>query len=107
MGDPHNIRSPAAGTGPDESALVRARERVAKLRGFYIHATVYVLVNLFLIAVNLIGSPHYLWFFYPLVGWGIGLGMHALTVFGSVGPFSRDWEQRKIQEYLDRERNSP
>jgi hypothetical protein len=93
--------------GSDDSALVRARERVAKLRGFYIHATVYVLVNLFLIAVNLIGSPHYLWFFYPLVGWGIGLGMHALTVFGSFGPFSRDWEQRKIQEYLDRERNSP
>jgi hypothetical protein len=32
--------------------------------------------------------------------------MHALTVFGSIGPFSRDWERRKVQEYLDRERNT-
>ena len=88
----------------DQDALQRARQRVAKLRGFYIHATVFILVNLFLLAVNLLTTPHFLWFFFPLLGWGIGLVIHGLTMFSSVGVFGRDWEERKVREYLEQER---
>jgi 2TM domain len=49
-------------------------------RGWRIHASVYALVNAGLIALNLVlvayTSANFLWFPFPLVGWGIGLAMH-------------------------------
>ncbi len=48
-------------------------------RGFSVHLVVYVLVNAMLIAINLIESPEDIWFFYPLLGWGIGITAHYLN----------------------------
>ncbi|MFZ3059610.1 MAG: 2TM domain-containing protein [Candidatus Methanoperedens sp.] len=47
-------------------------------RGFLFHLVVYVLVNAMLIAGNLRYSPEAIWFFYPLLGWGIGITAHYL-----------------------------
>src|ERR671932_2774971 len=60
----------------------RAKAQVGRVRGFYRHATVYVLVGIALLAINLITNPHSLWFYWPLLAWGIGLAVHAFTVFG-------------------------
>ena len=49
--------------------------------GFYIHLAVYVGVNILLIIINLLTSSQYLWFRWPLIGWGIGILFHALGVF--------------------------
>ncbi len=49
--------------------------------GFYIHLSVYTAVNVLLIIINLSTSPEYLWFKWPLMGWGIGLFFHAIGVF--------------------------
>ena len=49
--------------------------------GFYIHLSVYMAVNLLLIIINLSTPGEYLWFVWPLMGWGIGLFFHALKVF--------------------------
>lgn len=48
-------------------------------RGFSVHLVVYVLVNAMLIATNFINSPEDIWFFYPLIGWGIGISIHYLN----------------------------
>lgn len=83
----------------------RARKRVEALKGFYVHATVFVLVNVALLAINaLVGGPW--WFYWTLMGWGIGLGAHALAVFGfgGDGPWGRDWEERKVREMMDKDR---
>ena len=48
--------------------------------GFFFHFSAYVLVNLILIAVNLIFTPDKLWFYWPLLGWGIGILAHGLAV---------------------------
>ena len=82
----------------------RARTRVKALKGFYIHATVFVLVNIALFALNVLVGGVW-WFYWPLLGWGIGLGVHALAVFGfgGGGPWGRDWEERKIREMMDKE----
>jgi hypothetical protein len=50
-------------------------------RGFYVHFTVFVLVNTLLILINLLFSPGVLWFIFPLFGWGIGLAFHFLGAF--------------------------
>ena len=79
----------------------RAKARVAALRGFYIHAAVYGLVNGGLLLLNLLVSPASLWFYWSLLGWGIGLAAHALSVFG--GLLGRDWEERQIRRLMDQE----
>ena len=51
-----------------------AIERIQAKRGFGVHATVYVAVNLLLIAVWAITSRGYFWPIWPILGWGVGLG---------------------------------
>lgn len=56
-----------------------ARRRAKAKLGFFAHATVYVAVNLGLIALSLASGRH--WAIFPLLGWGLGLLMHGLSVF--------------------------
>ena len=81
----------------------KAKERVEAIKGFYIHLTVYVVVNLILFSINMIVSPAGLWFFWPLMGWGVGLAIHALSVLGFGRWFSADWEEKKIAELMKKE----
>jgi hypothetical protein len=61
-----------------------------------------VLPNAGLGAINLLTSPERIWFGFPMLGWGIGLLAHGLSVFAFRGWFGPQWEERKIREYLDR-----
>ena len=72
------------------SIEARARRRVGRKLGFYIHATVFVLVNLVLYAINSAGGgPR--WSHFPLWGWGLGLAIHGLvTLIGLQGEGVRD-----------------
>jgi hypothetical protein len=47
------------------------------------------------------GSSH-IWFVWPLFGWGAGLIAHGMSVYFSGGLFSRNWEERKIKEYMEK-----
>jgi hypothetical protein len=78
----------------------RALRRLKAEKGFYVHLTVYAAVIGFLTLMNLTtGRPY--WFFWPALGWGLGLAAHALVVF--VGA-SREWERRRLQELIEEER---
>jgi asparagine N-glycosylation enzyme membrane subunit Stt3 len=79
----------------------RARQRVQAIKGFYIHLTVYMLVNAGLLLINLLSSPAAFWFYWPLLGWGIGLAAHAVAVFGVAGWLGTDWEERQISKILE------
>ncbi|MCS7133170.1 MAG: 2TM domain-containing protein [Nitrososphaeria archaeon] len=46
--------------------------------GLVAHLASYIIVNCFLIFINLWTSPGALWFPWPLAGWGIGLAFHAV-----------------------------
>ena len=80
-----------------------ARHHVRKLRGFYSHATTYVCVIGGLLLVNLVASPGHFWVKWVAFGWGIGLLSHGLSVFAFSGAFGKDWEERKVREYLERD----
>lgn len=56
-----------------------ARKRASAKLGWYIHASVYVAVNLLLAALAAMSGRH--WAVFPAVGWGIGLAMHGAVVF--------------------------
>jgi len=63
-----------------ELRRIAERRADAKL-GFRSHALVYLIVNAGLAALNLLTSPQTLWFYWPLLGWGIGLVAHGAAVY--------------------------
>ena len=67
------------------------RERIfvdPKARGFAVHLFVYVATCLLLLAVNLIVTPQVWWFYWPVLGWGAGVAMHAWCAFRNHQPIS-------------------
>jgi hypothetical protein len=83
----------------------RARKRVDDLKGFYVHLFTYIGVNLFLFLLNILTAPGNWWFYWPLLGWGIGLAAHAASVFVWNPFLGQEWEERKIREIMEREKN--
>lgn len=81
-------------------AYERAVKRVKELKGFYGNLISYCLVIPFLIFVNLYTVPQYHWFWWPVLGWGIGLASHAFQVFG----IGKNWEEKQIQKILEKEK---
>lgn len=89
----------------------RAKAQIKKLKGFYIHFTVYILVNIFLSSVILSekmynGDSFFeaIWNFESFstaLFWGIGLLFHAIRVFSLNPLFSKDWEDRQIKKYME------
>lgn len=90
----------------DNQEYEDARKRVKELKGFYSNLVTYVIVNIFLAAVNIITSPGHYWFIWVVIGWGIGLAFQAFSVFGKNILFGRQWEERKIKEYMDKNKPS-
>jgi class 3 adenylate cyclase len=50
-----------------------------------IHATIYVIVNVMLIAIWAASGGGYFWPIWSMLGWGIGLGGHAAPLLAGVG----------------------
>lgn len=90
----------------EEERYSKARKRVGEIKGFYGNLISYVIVNIGLLVINLLTSPHYLWFFWPLLGWGIGVFFHGLKVFNYIPFFGKEWEEQKIKEFMDKEEQS-
>ncbi|MBC5842265.1 2TM domain-containing protein [Flavobacterium sp. F-380] len=89
----------AAANYNENNAYFRAKKRVEELKGFYGNLISYCCVIPFLIFINLKFSPQFHWFWFSALGWGFGLTMHALQVFG----YGKNWEERKIQEILEKD----
>ena len=104
----------------DTQAYERARSRVRQLKAFYLHAAIYVIVMLGLLAINAAtrDGPHDMmfnggrfhsgggdwWVMWPALGWGIAVAIHAAVVLvGGVGRLD-DWEERKVEELVRREK---
>lgn len=83
-------------------AYKKAAKRVRDLKGFYGNLTSYCLVIPFLLILNLLTSPGHLWFYWPMLGWGLGLTIHAVNTFG----IGKNWEEKKIKELMEQERSN-
>lgn len=92
----------AAELGISPEALAEAEERYTRekaerteretfeseqRRTFFSHAATYSIVNLGLLAFNLVDmsrrswDTNHLWAIYPILGWGIGLAFHWVTTY--------------------------
>jgi hypothetical protein len=62
-----------------------AKKNVEIKISFFIHLVIYILVNILLIIINLNTTPDTLWFKWPLMGWGLGLIIHGIIAYLSLG----------------------
>jgi hypothetical protein len=85
----------------ENSKYVRAVERVEKLKEFYQNLASYVIVIPFLIFINLRFSPGFNWFWFPLIGWGIGIIFHWLEANNYNIFLGSNWEEKKIKEMME------
>ena len=83
----------------EQLAYEKAAKRVEELKGFYGNLISYCIFIPFLIFINFQTSPKYHWFWWPMLGWGIGVISHGIKTFG----IGTDWEERQIQKYLEKE----
>jgi hypothetical protein len=87
-----------------------AFKRVKRIKGFYVHLMVYILFNAFIIVSSnnrsLNGNEVFFRWetFSTALFWGIGLVAHAASVFGKNLFFGKNWEERKIQEFMEKDK---
>ena len=90
----------------DKEKYENAKKRVKELKGFYSHLASYILIISFLCFINFRFSPEHIWFYWPMLGWGIGLFFHAVGVFNIIPFFGKDWEDKKITEIMEKEKQT-
>lgn len=88
----------------------RAAKRVKRIKGFYSHLLVYVVINIMIVIINVQeldpNESYFQWHNFTTLGfWGIGLLAHGLSVFMPDFILGKNWEERKIKEYMERQKN--
>lgn len=84
---------------PDEIDRL-ARKRANSKLGWYFHATVFVVVNIFVFSMSKYGFGDRSWSIKPFLGWGLGLTLHGVSVWllGAGGGL----RERMVQKERDR-----
>ena len=96
-------------SSPEEAKYYEAAKRVKKIKGFYTHALVYVIINIMIVILNIqnlnVGESYFkLENFFTLFFWGFGLLAHGLSVFLPNFIFGQDWEEKKIKQFMEEEK---
>jgi len=85
--------------------LSKVQKQVKEMKIFYLHLMAYCVVIALLMVINVITYPFYLWFLWPVLGWGIPIAFHAMSVFNMTPFLGQGWEQRKIEELIEKEKS--
>lgn len=85
-----------------DSTYLKAHRKVKEMKEFYANLLTYLVVMPFLIFINYYTYWSFKWFWFPLIGWGIGVAIHGFTVFG----YGASWEEKKIKEIMEKERQN-
>ena len=96
-------------TPAEQIKYENAIKRIKKIKGFYTHLLVYIVINIMIIVVNIQNletGESYFQFknFFTAFFWGIVIISHALSVFGPDLFLGNDWEEKKIKELMDKEK---
>lgn len=88
---------------------ILARKQVKSVKNFYIHLAAFVFVNSFVLLLNTRhqGITEYLQegnTLRNLTLWGIVLIIHWAVVLGAPFLLGRKWEDRKLKELMDKDR---
>ena len=67
---------------------------------FRSHLVSYLAICGFLLAINLMTSPGYLWVMWPALGWGLAVVLHGLNAYGIIA--DKEQEEEMIEEEVRR-----
>jgi hypothetical protein len=85
-----------------------AVKSVEKIRSFYSHLIVYLVINTVIIVIKTqkIDQGETIWHaFYVPFFWGIGLLIHALKAFNKLPFLGTNWEEKKIKQFMEEEQS--
>lgn len=96
-------------TTEEQNKYDNALKLVKKIKGFYTHLLVYVVINTMIVIVNIQNldaneNNFQMQNFATAFFWGIGLLAHGLSVFGPNIFLGKNWEERKIKELMEKEK---
>lgn len=111
---PKNLDNMKASMVVKTDAQTNAEKKVKDLKGFYIHLTIYILANIFIVTMNVMiriregeslyeAVVNFGTFIIPFF-WGVGLIFHAVKVFDYHPFLGKDWEARQINKYMEEDK---
>ncbi|MBV8327066.1 2TM domain-containing protein [Chryseobacterium sp.] len=94
----------------DHIQYQQAKRQVERLRRFYTHVFIYIAVNLVIVYFNYSNlKPGESYFqgknFLTAIFWGIGVLGHGVMVFLPQTNLVRKWEEKKIRELMDQQKD--
>jgi sensor histidine kinase YesM len=84
----------------DDKRYKKAKEHVEQLKGFYGNLTAYCIVIPCLAILNY-NTGSFPWVIFPTIGWGFGVTVHGMEVFGYNPLWGKRWEERRIRKLMD------
>jgi hypothetical protein len=96
----HRDTTDRAASDAKKDLRLQAIEHLRLEAEFRRHVLIYVVVNTFLVVIWFWTRPPVFWPIFPIAGWGIGLAVHAWSLYGH----DRLSEQR-IRREMERRRH--
>lgn len=72
--------------------------------GFWLHVLIFAMVNAGIWIIDAAQGDGIEWAYWTTIPWGIGLGIHAVVLLAELRLFGDAWRERKIGEYMERDR---
>ncbi|WP_298506982.1 2TM domain-containing protein [uncultured Maribacter sp.] len=85
-----------------ETRYLRAKEKVQAEKGFYSNLTAYCIIIPMLAIFNYT-TTGFVWVIFPAMGWGLGVVLHGMQVFGYNPFLGKNWEEKRLKEYMSKE----
>jgi hypothetical protein len=90
-----------------KESLEDARRHVRRKRIFYTVVAIWIALSLMWLTIDLLDDSSSFWFYWPMLGTGIGVAITGIVLLGIGGLFGAEWERREIDKYLRRRGNGP
>jgi hypothetical protein len=85
-----------------DEAREMARRYVRRKRIFYLVLGIWLSLSLMWFLIDLLDDSSANWFWWPMLGTGIGVAVTGIVLLGFGGLLGPEWERRQVDRYLER-----
>ncbi len=87
----------------EDKRYENAKKHVNALKGFYSNVLSYIIIIPLLAWLNY-KTTDFPWIIFPIAGWGLGIVLHGMEVYGYNPVLGKNWEKRKIKEFMEKDK---